>query len=93
MATTTIRHQTIRDAVALITGVLAAPEPLLDQQLEEVVSDLESADPLDVLATFASISVALTQHLADQTPHTPQELWQTYASTISTHLAEQENNR
>ncbi|MEV8307858.1 hypothetical protein AB0P36_10965 [Streptomyces flavidovirens] len=85
-------HDTVRDAVALISGCLADSEPVIDSALESVLEDLEQASAIDVVAAFASITVTLVSDLADGTPDTREDYWRTRAGRITRRLTEVENN-
>ncbi|MEV8554833.1 hypothetical protein AB0L04_34135 [Streptomyces glaucescens] len=82
------RATTVRDAVALITGILAEPEPTLDRTLDTVVADLEHADPIEVIATLAGFTAGLTRELALATDSLSEDVWQGYADRIATRLLE-----
>jgi hypothetical protein len=84
-------HTALRDAVALISGCLAEPEPLLDDTLGSVLNDLADADPNDVIVAFAGISVALVRAVAHDTPYTPHDYWNQRAAGLCARLADVEN--
>lgn len=82
----TTRANTVRDAVALITGVIADPEPHVDRILDTVVADLEQADTLDVIATLAGFTAGLARELAHATDSLSEDVWQGYANRITSRL-------
>ncbi|WP_180685322.1 hypothetical protein [Streptomyces gossypiisoli] len=82
------RATTVRDAVALITGVLADPEPALDSTLSQVVEDLEHAEPLHIIEAFTGFTVGLTRELARHTGELGEDVWQGYANHITQRLTE-----
>lgn len=94
----TARHdfpaRALRDAVALITGVLADPEPnqLLDTVLETVIDDLRTTEPADTVAVFAGIVTHLVDELAATTATPRGELWQGIAEHVSARLTSRETN-
>ncbi|MFC4611159.1 hypothetical protein ACFO9E_25695 [Streptomyces maoxianensis] len=85
-------HNTLRDAVAVISGCLADPEPALDKALDSVLEDLQDANPMDIVAAFAGITLGLVEDLAHGTPDTREDYWQGRAARLSAHITEMENN-
>ncbi|MGW2292285.1 hypothetical protein [Streptomyces phaeochromogenes] len=83
---TFIQAATVRDAVALISGAISDPEPVLDRQLQDVVADLEAADALDVVSVFAGVVVGLLSDLSTATLTPRADLWQDVAARITERL-------
>lgn len=83
--------QTTRDVIALISGALADAEPALDTALDDVLADLEEANPMDVTTAFAGITIGLINNLARATDRAPADVWQPLAHATTTHYAHKEN--
>ncbi|MEV7994928.1 hypothetical protein AB0O67_24350 [Streptomyces sp. NPDC086077] len=82
----TTRATTVRDAVALITGALADPEPAIDRTLDQIIEDLEQAEPIDVITAFAAFTTGLARDLALVTGECSEDIWQLYVDRITRNL-------
>lgn len=82
---------TVRDVVAVISGCLADPEPTLNRTLDHVLTDLQQANQMDIVAAFAGITLALVDDLAHGTPDTREDYWRGRANELAARLTEMEN--
>lgn len=80
---------TLRNAVALVTGVLAESEPVLERQLDEILRELDQADQLDVITGFAG----LVDQFAKAIDVPRDVLWQAIAARVAGRLTEGDNDR
>lgn len=87
-------HSALRDITALVGGgisELRTDDPDMGRVLNGVLSDLQAADPDDVLVAFLGVTIALTERLAQHAGTTPTDYWNRTAAGMSARLAELEN--
>jgi hypothetical protein len=84
-------HDTIRNALAFITGHLNHEEQSIDAALNHVEDDLRAANVGDVLVAFAGTVLVLVDRLASLHGEEPTQHWQRLATDVSATLAELEN--
>lgn len=75
-----------RDAVAIVTGLLATEEQVgdIDRVLDEICSELARRDSDAIIHAFGAILVCVVEDLAEATNQPVDELWARYARRLAT---------